>query len=369
MSEVDNNYINKAIEDLFNTVGIKDHVNENEIWSLIFNEEIEEGIQKIAKQLGLPIKISISYISDKYSSSDANNFESKSVVKTNKQNRGDQGITAQVYIPTDLPMYGSPRMDNFLINIKLSKNCLNNPDVFMSVIAHELSHIVLHSILHKEKDNEIYTDITAMMLGFSKIMEKGRKDVKITKSTKSDFFSSQKITETKTETTSYGYLTDENFDFAFKKINEILNNYKIKFSELFDKIDVVQDSLCNDKENIAIFKKYLENASKNMKRKIPKEDALRISSFFQSGYLDDLENEVNELKLIIDKTIKSVSNYNNNILKEYKDKVYSIITKNDLLNEKREIIKENINILKKYFLLKYKVKLFLGNLTNLINIK
>ena len=46
----------------------------------------------------------------------------------------------------------------------LDFDCADNPATFIYTIAHEMAHIVLHSLSHPEKRNEVYTDITAMML-------------------------------------------------------------------------------------------------------------------------------------------------------------------------------------------------------------
>jgi Zn-dependent peptidase ImmA (M78 family) len=66
-------------------------------------------------------------------------------------------------------------LNNFPINVWISENCKDKPETFMTIMAHELSHVLLHSLRHKEMDNEIYTDITAILLGFSVVIKKRKK--------------------------------------------------------------------------------------------------------------------------------------------------------------------------------------------------
>ena len=84
----------------------------------------------------------------------------------------------RILIPFNLPLYGSPKLANFPINIQLSEACTESPERFIAALAHELSHVVLYSTRFDEKENEIYTDLTAMILGFADFMKKGRKIIK-----------------------------------------------------------------------------------------------------------------------------------------------------------------------------------------------
>jgi hypothetical protein len=184
MDEVRNDYIDKALGELIPTLGVKDFFDDQELISLIHAKKIKECIKAIASQLGLPIEINISWVPKGYrpsTNTTANDgFKSTHIVKTGENNRGTAAITAQVSIPPSLPLYGSPSMVNFPINVRLSENCADNPATLIGVMAHELSHILLYSLWHKEKENEFYTDLTAMLLGFAEIMKTGRKVIKTT---------------------------------------------------------------------------------------------------------------------------------------------------------------------------------------------
>jgi len=356
MEGIDNNYIKNAIINLVSVIGVKNHVDDEKLISLVWSKKMKECIKEIAKDLGLPIEINLSYVPKGYKANNTNNFNSTHLVKTDWRGRGNEGIVAQVSIPSNLPLYGTTELNNFPISVKISENCTYYPSTFIAIMAHELSHIVLASLWHKEKDNEIYTDITAMILGFSAIMNNGRKVIKTT--TTDNFFS----TETKTNTTTYGYLSDEQFHFAYNKIEKILDEYKKNKNKLVKKIKELNKKLKKWKNKIFCFQKYLEHLDKNLNQKITQEDGFRISAFHQIGYMNEYEAIIltieNELKNFTS-FIKSLNYYNKSYfhrIKEYEEKI-KLLEYN--LSSKYIKLTEDMNILKRYISFTYRLKLFI----------
>ncbi|HNY98056.1 MAG TPA: hypothetical protein PK903_08310 [Paludibacteraceae bacterium] len=361
MENISNNYIEEAIETLADSIGIKDNVDDQKIISLIRQKKVKEGIKEIAKCLELPIEISLSYVPKGYHPGTTNNFQSTHLVKTDWRGRGSEGITAQVFIPGYLPMYGTSGLNNFSISVRVSENCADSPATFIAIMAHELSHIVLHSLWHKEKDNEIYTDITAMMLGFSNIIKNGRKVIKTSTSTDYGFFSN--TTTTTTEATTYGYLSDDNFNFAFNKIAEILNRYKQGKNKLIGKIKELTKKVKKNRKTMLYFQKYLEYVDKNLSRKMSQKDGYKISTFHQAGYTDEFEQAIrkteNELKQF-NNFVQNLNHYSENIfgtIKQYEEKIR--VAGNDL-NEKHERLKADVGVLKRHVSFGYKLKIFAG---------
>jgi hypothetical protein len=262
MEGVDNKYIDNAINHLFNTIGVKECVDNQKIISLIHSKKIKEAIKEIARCLGLPIEVNLSYVPKGYRPNANDGFQSTHLVKTDWRGRGTEGITAQVSIPSSLPFYGTPGMTNFPISVRLSENCADNPSTLIAVMAHELSHIVLYSLWHKEKENEFYTDLTAMMLGFADVMKVGRKVVKTNSFTDHGFLSSQ--TTTTTQTTTYGYLSDDNFSFAHNRIKNILSTHQKGKAKLLKKIKELNKTLQKQKTELGYFKRYLNYLDKNL---------------------------------------------------------------------------------------------------------
>ena len=327
MENISNNYIEEAVKTLADSIGIKDNVDDQKIISLIRQRKVKEGIKEIAKCLGLPIEINLSYVPKGYHPDNTNTFHSTHLVKTDWRGRGSEGITAQVSIPGYLPMYGTSGLNNFPISVRVSENCADNPATLIAVMAHELSHIVLHSLWHQEKDNEIYTDITAMMLGFSNVIKNGRKVIKTSASNDYGFFSN--TTTTTTETTTYGYLSDENFNLAFNKIEEILNKYKQGKNKLITKIKELTKKLKKNRKAMIYFQKYLEYVDKNLNHKMSREDGHKISTFHQAGYTDEFEQAIRETE----NELKRFNNFVQN-LNHYNESLFGTIKQ----HEKKSIL-------------------------------
>jgi hypothetical protein len=233
MDVVDNKYIDNAITALMGTIGVKETADSQAIASLVRSRKVKEAVTEIAKHLGLPIEVNLSYVSNEYRADAKDGFHTHHLVKTDSQGRGTNSITAQVLIPSYLPFYGSTGMVNLPITVRVRENCAEHSMTFVGLMAHELSHIVLHSMRHSEKQNEFYTDLTAMMLGFRESMALGRKVVT----------HSYKERTTTINTTTYGYLSDSNFEFAAQKIQSTLDTARAKKNHALHKLVSMGDDL------------------------------------------------------------------------------------------------------------------------------
>ncbi|MDE2588276.1 MAG: hypothetical protein KGL95_01230, partial [Patescibacteria group bacterium] len=301
-NEVKNDYIEKAMNELIPIFGVKEFIDHQKLISLVYSKKIKEVIKTIALYLGLPVEVNLSYVPKGYRPNNNDGFQSTHVVKTDRHNHGTGGITAQIHIPPNLPFYGTPGMINFPINVRLSEDCAENPSTLISIMAHELSHILLYSILHKEKENEFYTDLTAMMLGFAHIIKTGRKVIKT---------QTFNATVTNTEITTYGYLSDENFIFAFNKIENLLSKQESEKKKFLKKLNELRKQLNKTKKQLFYFEKYLEYLDKNLNQKIPQEDGYKISVFHQHGYTDNFQSVVRKNETNLEFFLKFAENLKN----------------------------------------------------------
>jgi len=350
-SNIDNQYISNAIDELINLLGIKEEIPYEIILKHLRHGDIEEGIKKIANYLGLPIAINLSYVPARYlQRNTVHRFESSALAKTNHAGRGVEGIIAQVSIPSYLPLYGTSRLQGFPINVKVSDNCLEHPETFMAIMAHELSHIVLHSLQNKEKDNEFYTDLTAMILGFSKVMEIGRKVVE----------TKNYVILTQTSTTTYGYLSDKQFYFAFNKISEIRKkNINLK-KRLLKKLISYRKQVYSYKKELFRFKKFVEYLDKNQNKAIRKEDSPKIVLFHQLNYTDEFTSVIrsNEEKLKqINDFYVGLIHYTQQGLNSLRKFVEEIDTLISDLKGKFDLLNNDVNTLSKYVGISYKLKI------------
>lgn len=348
MDNIDDKYISNAIDELINLLGIKEGIPVETILKPLLDGNIKGCVENMANYLGLPIVVNLSY-SDK--------FESRSLAKTDYAGRGVEGITAQVSIPSDLPFYGTSRLRHFPISVKVSGNCQRHPETFMTIMAHELSHIVLHSLWHKEKDNEFYTDLTAMILGFSRVIKNGRKVVE----TKENFASVETLT------TTYGYLSDEQFNFASNKIKEILkeniNSYNDSKKKVFQKLTAYRKLLSSYKKELFRFEKFVEYLDKNQNKRIRKEDTPKIVLFHQLNYTNKFTavvrsneeklKEINDFCVGLPRYTQHYTQPRLNSLRKFDEEIDTLIS-----NLKREfdLLNNDVSILRKYVGFFYKCK-------------
>ena len=256
-----NQDIEKALNELIPMIGVYKLANQTKLLNLISARRPEDAVKEIALSMGLPIKIEITYVSE--------------------ANIGN--IPAKIYIPSNLPHYGSPDMIDFPINIQISNTGIKTPLSLLAVLAHELAHIVLHSKRYKKKDDEYYTDLTAMLMGYAKIMKSGRKVVKSTITTTGTI---NVTTTTHTNTITYGYLSDESFNYAYKMIEVYLEKQKYLIMVLKQKAVNYKGKLSKADKQYALIKYYLTYLGNNPDIKINLEDAQKRVELHSPLYFD-----------------------------------------------------------------------------------
>ena len=355
-NEISNEYIENAINELNNFFGVKEPILSENIFSSIRGGKVKEAMKLIARQLGLPIDINITNVLNDYrAQNNDNQFHSTHLAKVHQHGSGSEGITAQVTIPGSLPFYGSSALNGYPINVKISDNCTEHPVVFAMIMAHELSHVLLYSLSHTQKENEFYTDLTAIMQGFQNIFQNGRKI------TKTDVEHGVTSTTTRTQTTTYGYLNDNQFNFARNKINSILEKNRERKKLLSDKSKKFTKLLSKYEKSLVKFKKFLDFLTKNTNKKITGEDGKRMMVFFQPGYMDDIDSppiEYKEKQRNIQNFLKDLSHYTdqkNNQLSIY---IKDLETYANKLKTTLDPLKKDVKMLKKYVGYKYRIKVF-----------
>ncbi len=83
-------------------------------------------------------------------------------------NNGGPNAPAWVQCPDPMPLYGSSEFCKIEVPLYLRKSFLREVEFEQVVcaIAHELAHVVLHSLRHPLRTEEEAVDLTAMLLGF-----------------------------------------------------------------------------------------------------------------------------------------------------------------------------------------------------------
>ena len=194
-----------ALDELLPCFGVKQDMPFRDFTRLVSHRTAEECAQEVARGLDLPVAVRLVYTTGpRQEPATGPGFETTALAPRDPSGRRVAGIRAQVEIPLDLPPFGSRRLQGFPIQVRVTGNCYDRPKAFVAIIAHELSHVLLASLRSPHKNSELHTDLIPVLLGFRHTLQEGRKVVEVKRSGNT----------TLTTTTTSGYLTDEQFDFA-----------------------------------------------------------------------------------------------------------------------------------------------------------
>jgi len=355
-NQISNSFIRNSISQLINIFGIKEDVHTAELTALLNKGNVKQCIKKIALYLGLNINIELSYVSKDYNLNNASKFDSNNqITKTDWRGQGIGSITAQVAVPESLPLYGTPSLTNYPIRVRVSEDCKEYPKTFIAVMAHELSHVLLHSLHNTRWDNEIYADLTPMILGFINVVGNGRK---VTEETNYGIFR-------ESTTTTYGYLTDSQFDFACGIIREKLGKYRQKKQKVLKQTTKIRKLLSSIEKNLFKFKKYLEYLDEHHDRTIKGQDISKIVQFHFPDYSRKYEEAITDGKerlVEIEGLCKNLIHYTESVLRELQDYdrklkslIHNLVLVSCSLRKDTKVLSRNVSFV---YLLKV---VFLGN--------
>lgn len=198
--------ISSALDEMVMSVGVKEELPFASLVATLGTGNTQGCIQEIASCLGLPILVNVSYVSKDFKSGNSSGFRSSELSRTDWSGHGIDGITAQVSILASLPLYGSSSLSGYPIDVRVREGCSERAETFIAIMAHELSHVLLRSLRHPQSNSELHTDLVPILVGFGSCVASGRKKVRTETSGGT----------TTTRTTTYGYLTDSQFQFAGK---------------------------------------------------------------------------------------------------------------------------------------------------------
>lgn len=270
-------YVKSAFQELENFFWIKESIYEKNIVKLIKNKKIVEAIKIIALQLGLNINIKLTYVK---------NSDFQTTQATIAHNNKYSTITAQVLIPSNIPIYWSKELEDYIFEVQINKSILKSPISFITIISHELSHILLHSLWHSFKESEVHTDITAIVLWFKDIFIKWRK---IQKTYYSPWLSIFWITINRNiSTQTFWYLSDYNFKYVCTEIDTIFRNYKWEIKLLQEMENTFINKINYLQKLQQTFIQKLNYLKKYPLKKLSLLDYQKIWFFLQESYLEQV---------------------------------------------------------------------------------
>lgn len=277
-----NDDITHALAELIPCLGVKEEMPFHDLVALLRKRDTEGCTQEIATRLGLPIRISLSYVPKDFRPGKTDGFRSSAVVPTDWTGRGIGSITAQVSIPQHLPMFGTSGLQDYPIRVRVSENCRAHPDTFVAIMAHELSHVLLASFGSPYKESELHTDLVPILLGFRDVVRRGRKTSESTTSGNT----------TTTHTTTYGYLTDTQFECAYNYVTRLLQDHARDKKRLLEVVEQVHRKIRKAARSLATFREYFRYLDSCPPERMRKEHAERVVQLHGQDYSREWESRV-----------------------------------------------------------------------------
>jgi hypothetical protein len=343
--------IEKALSQLIEIFGISKPIDKEKILRPINTGNVEELITDIAKYYGLPVKIQLSYVTA--GATKGPGFDSTNLVKV-KASGSTAGISAQVIIPSNLPLFGTNSLIGFPIEVRIDKILMNQASSFVAVMAHEFAHVLLHSIRHPKKDDEFYTDLTAMILGFCVLMKDGR-----------TFSSTKHNYDNETTTThTFGYLTESQLSYAFSTINRILSSRLTEQAKLLHNADKLRVGVSTLKELMGKVHSYLSYVDKQQSTKIRSHHLSSIMAMHSPDFFTPFQEVIVKGERTSD-NIKSkfttITHFTTSIYQSLKSAEKYLEDIQQKLNVSRSSLKTHAKHLSPYVNLKYRMEVFFEN--------
>ena len=333
--------ITNALDELMTCLGIKEEMGSHDLVALLWKKDTEGCVQEIATRLGLPIRINLSYVPKDFKPGNTNRFRSSALSKTDWTGRGIGGIIAQVSIPQYLPMFGTSDLQGYPIQVRVSENCHAHPDTFIAVMAHELSHVLLASLRLTHMDSELHTDLVPIILGFRDIVRKGRKTVKSTKIGNT----------TTTQTNTYGYLTDSQFEFADNYVRETLHFVSQNKYRLLTVVGQIQGKLSKATRSLATFRDYFKYLNIHPPERMRREHAERAVQLYGQDYSLEWESRITAVRKSMEITevfARPLIHYLPNTVEHLKTSMQLLKVASEELDQVIETINKDERILRKY---------------------
>ena len=347
--QLSNEEISKALVELAACLGIKEDVAPEDFLTPLRRNDTDECVRGIASQLGLPIRVSLSYASEEFRPGNTDGFRSSALSRTDRNGRGIDGIFAQVAIPPNLPMFGTPELQGYPIRVRVSENCLARPDTFVAIMAHELSHVLLASLWSPHKDCELHTDLVPILLGFRNAVRVGRKSIERTTAANT----------TTTHTTTYGYLSDAQFDFAYRYVGDLLMRHDRDKEQFQMRVRQLRDDLDEATRSFLAFRDYFSYLDNNPPEKMKREHAQRVVQLHSKDWAKDWESRIaacTETFEAANLFARGLNHYTSRTVEQLKSHTCALGQASDGVRHLVEEVRKDKTILRKYVSVGYRLR-------------
>lgn len=260
--KTDTQKISAEVKKIINCIGISERVDAEPIKKLIHEKKTKSAIMAIAEHLSLG-NLNVSVMRKTTPKKDENSTNHHTLAEVNVSDVGVFGSTHFKYRPCNITIYPGSE---------------DNPDTFISVIAHEFCHIVLHSVKIPEKDTndeERLTDLAVIFSGFSDIYKNGKRN--------------------RARDTTIGYLSDDETSLACSLYSFELEEAKVFREELQKEYSDIMDKNSDKIRFINMVAKFLQNKNQKLNQEDVSKIGVCISAINKQQALQIL-NSTKEIK-------------------------------------------------------------------------
>lgn len=349
--------IEMTLDELINIFGVTEDIDSSNLASLLAENKIQDCVQEIATSLHLPVRVELIYVPQNFRPG-SHGFRTTGLVRQDPV-QDDLGIVAQVSIPQDIPMFGTPDLNGFPIRVRVNEHCHAHPDSFIAIMAHELAHVLLACMRHPQKDSELHTDLIPLICGYRRIVKEGRKIVE-------QVMSGNKIT---TITTTYGYLSDRQFDYAYRYIGRTLEKRRDAKLRLLRISDYLNGLISSFNRNIRTFNEFLVVVGRRKPRIVRSEHAQRLVQLYSVDFGREWKERVQEAQAISERArsfARALSRYTPVVIKQLEEQESNLKLAVQQMKDIAEELNSDIEILEKYIGLFYKMQRGLRQIFDLI---
>lgn len=351
IERADNHELKKATDDIIRIFGVREEILCNDLQDFLrTKDDVKSCIQKIALRLRLPVRVELSYVPQNFKPGNTNRFETKAMVRSKRPGQSSEGIVAQVAIPPHLPAFGSDSLNGYPVKVFVSENCYQHSQAFIAIMLHELSHVLLASLLSPYKDCELHTDLVPIVLGFREAVRSGRKLVE----SRGDV----------TTTTTYGYLTELQFELACNYVTKLLKRYSDNKEKLSGTVDLLDERAKKLASMIIVFREYFNYLNIRPPQRMKKEHGqtvVELHSYDHAAAWDKKLIEIRDSTKSVRSFISRIENhYTSSIVDNLDHHAGSLEALESTLNALEEKVQADIQILRRYIpvICRLKKKLF-----------
>lgn len=313
---ISNDEISTILDELVELLGVREDIPTHVLYDDYGQIDERHCLNEIVKKLCLPVAINIVKVPKYQFGHYGKRFNTTGLANTGANGRGAEGIAAQVMIPGNVPLYGSQRLDGFPITVMLGDGCCDRIFTFVTVMAHELSHVLLETLQFPKRDSELYTDLVPIVMGFGGDVRAGRKA------------SARSLDGTHLCETTFGYLTDQQFNHAMAYTCDIVSKNRRPKVELTCTLEALSNEVLRCERCLDKWHNCLDLLDSRKLVTMEMAHASRMVSFHQPGYTDEWSGITAQAKEAV---IYARSH-------EYRISHYTAITCRDISSKNQELM-------------------------------